>query len=187
MAKKRKLPVQPPAPATPVRCSGVPPPDYLSFLEEPKVTVPPPSSWLQAPKVTIGGERTGDPVRRKPGPLLPDTVRDVPDPQAPSSNAPDHPVPFAQVPKPARTRTIKPKALTEAQKRTRKIRLWMLSQSVRPSPETYCRAMDQAGISPPPVCRRAGKLTFDVSLKVPALKQAISAEFSRLWRTRSPQ
>jgi hypothetical protein len=77
--------------------------------------------------------------------------------------------------------------LTDAQKRTRKIRAWMLSQSARPDLETYWRAMDAARIPPPPACFRAGKRTFEESFKVPSLRRSISAEFSRLWRTRSPQ
>src|SRR5271157_1988227 len=83
----------------------------------------------------------------------------------------------------------KPKArtLTEAQKRTRKIRVWMLSQSSRPNLETYWRAMDDAKIAPPPVCLRAGKRTFEKSLEVKSLAAAIRAELSRLWRTSSPQ
>jgi hypothetical protein len=85
-------------------------------------------------------------------------------------------------PKPSAKRKI-----TEAQTRTRKIRLWMLKQPSRPDLKTYCQAMDDAIIKPPPVCRAAGKQNFENSLKVTRLKQAISAEFSRLWNTRSPK
>jgi len=80
-----------------------------------------------------------------------------------------------------------PKTLTDAQKRTRKIRGWMLTQSSRPDLDTYCQAMDAARIAPPPDCRRAGKRTFEESSKVPKLRRSISAELSRLWKTRSPK
>jgi len=89
--------------------------------------------------------------------------------------------------KPKAVNKPKARALTEAQKRTRKIRGWMLSQSSRPDLETYRRAMDLAKVAPPPACRRAGKESFDESFKVHNLKGSIRAEFSRLWRTRSPQ
>jgi hypothetical protein len=86
------------------------------------------------------------------------------------------------------TRMVKKKrreALTPAQQRTRKIRAWMRSQFLRPNPETYRRAMDNAHISPPAKCCRAGKSTFEESFAVKALRGSVSAEFSRLWRTRA--
>ena len=78
-------------------------------------------------------------------------------------------------------------ALTPAERRSRKIRLWMLQQHKRPNLETYRREMDDGHIAPPPACLRAGKRTFAASDEIPALRRAISAEFSRLWETRSPK
>jgi hypothetical protein len=78
------------------------------------------------------------------------------------------------------------KKLTPAQKRAKKIRLWMLRQHKRPDLETYRREMDEAQIAPPPACLRAGKRTFEESLQTSSTKQVVTAEFSRLWRSRSP-
>jgi hypothetical protein len=76
------------------------------------------------------------------------------------------------------------KTLTAAQTRTKKIRVWMLSQSSRPDLATYRQAMDAAKVLPPPACLHVGKRSFEESTKVAALRHAISAEFSRLWKTR---
>jgi hypothetical protein len=88
-------------------------------------------------------------------------------------------------PKTQRVAIKRKRNLTPVTKRTKKIRGVLLSQTSRPDLETYVRLMDEGQISPPPACRRAGKRTFEESFKVPNLRRVISAEFSRLWQTRS--
>jgi hypothetical protein len=175
VVKKKAVPAPAPAPE----------PNYLDFLVAPKVVAPTPTSWIEAPSVKVGGERVGDPVRRSSGPLLPAIIREVPDP-TPALTVPA-PAPLVAQPERKRKQTSKPKNLTEARKRTQKIRVWMLSQFSRPEMETYREAMDAARIAPTPACLRAGKRSFKESWQVPRLRQTISAEFSRLWDTREPK
>lgn len=82
-------------------------------------------------------------------------------------------------PAPKKSKPTPQRSLTSAERRTRKIRGVLRTLRERPTLEEYAGWMKRAGI------RTASGESYEDSLRNGKGKHAISAELSRLWRTRS--
>jgi len=117
--------------------------------------------------VTVGNDRVGDAIRRKPGPLLPETIREVSEP------APSAPAPVAFVPSARSERT-------KGKKRAKKSRLAKSKKVIREcaraagqgkgSLEPFCKRLDAEGILPDPTW---GCKTWVDAYEKPTLHSAI--------------